>query len=409
MRFPLGFFCFAVLLAGGCGQGQGDLSDMGTSGKNTVSPDMEGGSSVCTDTEADPMHCGDCDTRCALPHVVTQTCANGQCVVEIGTCEAGWADCDGIATDGCETPTGADVQNCGACNHSCVADNSSAACVDGSCVFTCAAHFGDCNQNDSDGCETSLLDDDANCGACGTVCNPQNASGGGCQDGACTYTSCYAGFDDCDGKSGNGCEQSLNDVNHCGACGTVCPGQGVDGTNASCSSRTCQLSCVGNHYDADGDMENGCETLDSDGNYSQDAATNLGQWGCSNMDTQTFTGHIISDGRTHSPTPTGFNAFGSVPDYWKVKATGGTCSLDYSVAITMRPVAGTPSTRQCYRLSFTTNKGTRTGDNNGNQTTTITNPDSDTYSSNTMIYFKIEKICDLAYPADIEYTVAFHL
>jgi hypothetical protein len=58
-----------------------------------------------THVAVDPNNCGLCGQVCpSLPHA-TPGCAGGGCV--IGTCLAGWADCDGFPLNGCETPCGA--------------------------------------------------------------------------------------------------------------------------------------------------------------------------------------------------------------------------------------------------------------------------------------------------------------
>lgn len=49
---------------------------------------------------------------------------------------------------------------------------------------------------------------------------------------------CKAGFQDCDGIIVNGCESDLmNDLNHCGECGTQCE------SNESCSAGRCESKC----------------------------------------------------------------------------------------------------------------------------------------------------------------------
>jgi len=62
------------------------------------------------------------------------------------------------------------------------------------------------------------------CGACGTTCTAAYAGGEGfCAAGACG-TRCRTFYANCDGSLANGCETYLmNDRNNCGACGTVCP------------------------------------------------------------------------------------------------------------------------------------------------------------------------------------------
>ncbi len=65
----------------------------------------------------DLSNCGACGNTCAFPNA-NASCVNGQC--QIGSCNTGFADCDGIATNGCETNLLSDVNNCGTCGQSAV-------------------------------------------------------------------------------------------------------------------------------------------------------------------------------------------------------------------------------------------------------------------------------------------------
>jgi hypothetical protein len=65
---------------------------------------------ACVDTATDPLHCGSCKA-CPAPadaHAPA-TCSFGQC--GFGACDAGFGDCNGDASDGCET----DLQGAAAC------------------------------------------------------------------------------------------------------------------------------------------------------------------------------------------------------------------------------------------------------------------------------------------------------
>jgi hypothetical protein len=83
---------------------------------------------------------------------------------------------------------------------------------------TCAPGFADCNGDASDGCETSLSTLE-NCGACGVACALPNASAS-CSAGACALVSCDAGAHDCDGNPENGCDVGLcGQGQHCTSSG----------------------------------------------------------------------------------------------------------------------------------------------------------------------------------------------
>lgn len=98
-----------------------------------------------------------------------------------GGCTSGTADCNGDPADGCETILQIDVNNCGACGVVCEgAGGVPPTCAVGVCKLDCPLGAGDCNAATGDGCETNLLDDPENCGACGLSC-----SGTPCVEGAC--------------------------------------------------------------------------------------------------------------------------------------------------------------------------------------------------------------------------------
>ncbi|NTX41480.1 hypothetical protein HUA78_44330 [Myxococcus sp. CA033] len=70
---------------------------------------------------------------------------------------------------------------------------------------------------------------------------------------------CDMGFADCDGNPANGCEGDLlADEANCGACGTVCAG--APSARAVCGAGTCGLGCVVGTFDCDGSAANGCES-----------------------------------------------------------------------------------------------------------------------------------------------------
>ncbi len=214
------------------------------------------------DVATNPAHCGACAVRCSVPHA-TAGCAAGVCTV--ARCDAGWADCNGSAADGCEARTDDDAANCGACGHACMASTAvlRVACVSGACtsMTTCPADHRDCNGTSSDGCEAAILTDPSNCGACGTVCALPATASAVCSNGTCAVGTCPAGRGDCDGNAANGCETDVLHGNpaHCGACGRACSLPHT--ATYQCNSGGCGLNtCSAGWMNCDTSTANGCET-----------------------------------------------------------------------------------------------------------------------------------------------------
>ena len=200
-------------------------------------------------------NCGACGHACAAANAAS-SCTAGQCT--IASCNTGFADCDHNAANGCESNLSTDVQNCGTCGVVCSANNATSACSAGACrIAACNPGFGDCDGNASNGCETNLLTSVNNCGACGNVCSVANATPA-CSAGICQVGPCTAGFGDCDGNASNGCETNLlTSVNNCGACGRACS---APNAVSSCSAGACAIaSCNAGFADCDRNAANGCE------------------------------------------------------------------------------------------------------------------------------------------------------
>jgi len=207
------------------------------------------------DTQNDPVNCGTCGTVCSYPNA-TALCISGSC--QLGACDAGFGNADGIPANGCEcTKTNGGVEACDGLDNNCngVADET-----------------------------FDFNNDPTHCGDCTTVCAYANATPL-CTNGTCQMGPCDVGFSNVDGGAANGCEYPcpvnppvpevcngvddncdgtadetfnlLTDPTHCGDCTTVC-----SYTNATplCIAGGCQMgACDAGFGDADGSPANGCE------------------------------------------------------------------------------------------------------------------------------------------------------
>ncbi len=110
-------------------------------------------------------------TRCAAG----QRCSGGSCVAQA---------CEPSATT-CASSTRrrvCDAQGASFVDTECPAGaNGTGVCSGGTCVVMCGAGYADCDGNAGNGCETGTLSNAMNCGSCGRLC----FSGQSCVNGTC--------------------------------------------------------------------------------------------------------------------------------------------------------------------------------------------------------------------------------
>jgi len=138
------------------------------------------------DVDSDPNNCGACGYKCAPG----QKCFEGQCL-----CGPGEQLCEFMLGDPPELKSycfhvDTDPYNCGGCGRVCPAgnDGATAACRDGRCSIECAPGRADCDADVTNGCETSTDTDPNNCGGCGIQCDI--AAGQPCIRGQCALAPC---------------------------------------------------------------------------------------------------------------------------------------------------------------------------------------------------------------------------
>ncbi len=223
------------------------------------------------------IYCGGAPTATPTP-----LATNTPVATNTPTCPLGQTNCGGSCVD-----TTTDANNCGGCGTVCPAvSNGTAGCLNGTCgVGSCNAGFADCDLSPANGCETNISSNVFDCGSCGHVCSLPNATAG-CTSGTCIVASCNPGFANCDANSANGCEVSLNtDANNCGSCGNQCvaTSQSTCGTSGTCSAGACQLWSNGTICAAqfcNGNVENQASTCDGSGTCVPGATINCAPYIC---------------------------------------------------------------------------------------------------------------------------------
>jgi hypothetical protein len=152
-----------------------------------------------------------CPVRTQKPAVLTSpTITTTTTAASSGTCGAGLTQYWVFSTDYC-VDLMTDVSHCGACRWHCPLPNAENGCRDGKCyIKKCLVGWADCNGIAEDGCEVDLDSDDNNCGKCGRVCSLPNAGHALCAgedgNGICQVEYCADGWVNSNGMHEDGCE-----------------------------------------------------------------------------------------------------------------------------------------------------------------------------------------------------------
>jgi len=214
--------------------------------------DTKGGSCVPCLPQKDNCPSGQRCVASGASYACTSTCTtSADCATDAG---AARACCSGMCAD-----LTADVANCGACGTVCDPKvGAEAACTAGKCVLgACHPPMLNCNNDPADGCEVNKSNDPLNCGICANACPTGANSQSACVNGTCSPLLCSSPFQDCNGMSGDGCETNIKtDAMNCGKCASTCA---VKNATSSCSGGTCSFVCLGSFADCNGLTADGCE------------------------------------------------------------------------------------------------------------------------------------------------------
>jgi hypothetical protein len=141
-----------------------------------------GGGTVCSDTQTDPRHCGNCTTRCGFG----EACVAGACQVNTVT----------------------DPANCGTAGHMCRADQY---CSASSCI--CRPGL-----TEVAGACVDFASDPMHCGSATNVCSGTTPV---CRAGTCVGTGMCGGGGGLR-TCGSACVSFQTDPFNCGGCGNTC-------------------------------------------------------------------------------------------------------------------------------------------------------------------------------------------
>jgi len=135
-------------------------------------------------------------------------------------CQPGFKTCAGECVSIDRPDLGCSSAECAACDvtHSITRCNARHTCD----IAVCYAGYDNCDGDPGNGCETDVRTDPNNCGGCRRQCAALPHARNGCGDG-CTIWRCDDGFHDCNGAMADGCEvHTDDDPKNCGHCRLAC-------------------------------------------------------------------------------------------------------------------------------------------------------------------------------------------
>ena len=123
--------------------------------------------------------------------------------------------------------------------------------LDGQCALgACDSAHNNCDGQASNGCESTAATDPVHCGRCGSAC----ANGEVCSLGTCAL-SCAGALKKC----GNACVDTTSDAAHCGNCNAACTAPTAGTGAVACVASRCKTTCA-NGYRLAGDNKS-CELI----------------------------------------------------------------------------------------------------------------------------------------------------
>ena len=219
------------------GSGGGTL-DVANDRGITCATDQKICNGVCVAKTDPATGCGQMDcSPCALDHATATCGATGQCAV--GTCSTGFANCNNMATDGCEADL-SKVETCGSCTTRC--DATAPLCSGSNGTYQCVTG---CTAPTSTLCGSQCVDVNTNashCGACMMPCPTKTNGDSVCVSRMCDFT-CHGGYHKCTATQTCASDTDIN------ACGDTCKKCEVPANGrVSCTAGDCAVTCNTNYH-----------------------------------------------------------------------------------------------------------------------------------------------------------------